>query len=386
MEIEITEVDTCKLNVHYVAGSEEIFNKRGVVVKSFKKAPVPGNRPGHASIEAIKFHYKDQIEELLKRALAEDAYHNTLFEKKLRPHGAPRFNSALLADGKFTCDFELFTKPDFELASYKALELPKVAEPHTSEEVAEMLLQELRVKYGDVMPYDDKDFVQSGDNVIVDYEGSIDGQKVDGITATGDMITVGKSQLPDFDTNILGMMVNDVREFDITVPDHGLPSMAGKQCHLKVTLTAGSKTVPMPLDDTLAQKVGKKDMTELRELVAMTASAKIAQSHQVRVNEMVARRLLADNTLSVPGWLSLSEAQYLAHNAKLDWNTMEDSDKEKSLEMAEKNVKLALILDRIREVEPSAQLTDQEVFDIVKRNLANTKMKTSLDEIIKEMN
>ena len=118
MEIEIKEVEPCKLSIHYVAGAEEILNKRGVVIESFKKAPVPGFRPGKATVEAIRMHYKDQIEESLKRALMEDAYHNTLFEKKLRPHGAPRFNAALLADGKFTVDFELFIKPEFELAAY----------------------------------------------------------------------------------------------------------------------------------------------------------------------------------------------------------------------------------------------------------------------------
>src|ERR1700722_7473023 len=252
MQIEIKEIEPCKLSIHYVAGPEEILNKRGTVIEAFKKAPVPGFRPGKATVDAIRMHYKDQIDESLKRALAEDAYHNTLFEKKLRPHGAPRFNSALLADGKFTCDFELFIKPEFELAPYKDLEIPKQAEPHTGDEVAELMLQDLRVRFGDVSPYGENDFVQAGDNIIIDYEGFLDGQKVDAISTTGDMLTVGKSALPDFDNNLLGMTVGETREFDIVVPPNGLPSMAGKLVHLKATLSMGSKTAPCPLDDTLA--------------------------------------------------------------------------------------------------------------------------------------
>lgn len=79
MQIDVTELEPCKLSIHYEAGAEEIFNKRGEVLQQFKKAPVPGYRPGKATIDAIKFHYRTQIEDSLKRALAEDAYHNTLF-------------------------------------------------------------------------------------------------------------------------------------------------------------------------------------------------------------------------------------------------------------------------------------------------------------------
>jgi FKBP-type peptidyl-prolyl cis-trans isomerase (trigger factor) len=106
----------------------------------------------------------------------------------------------------------------------------------------------------------------------------------------------------------------------------------------------------------------------------------------LQVTEAVARRLLADNTVPVPPWLALSEAQYLVHQAKLDWNTLADVDKEKYLQVGEQNVKLALILDKVRESEVSAQLTDQEVFEVVKRNLAQTKVQTSIDDVIKEMN
>ena len=386
MEIVIKEVEPCKLSIHYVAGAEEILNKSGVVIETFKKAPVPGFRPGKATVEAIRMHYRDQIEESLKRALMEDAYHNTLFEKKLRPHGAPRFNGALLADGKFTVDFDLFIKPEFELALYKDLEVPNPAEPHTAEEVTELMMQDLRVRFGDVTPYTETDFVQVGDNVIVDYEGSVDGAKVDAISTTGDMLTVGKSMLPAFDDNLLGMIIGDTREFDMTVPLNGLPSMAGKTVHIKVTLNMGSKTVPCVLDDTLATKVGKKDMSDLRTFVAGTAVARTAQAHRMRITEAIASRLIADNKVNVPGWLALSEAQYLVHQAKLEWNTMADTDREKYLELGEKNVKLALILDKIREAEAAAQLSDQEVFDIIKRNLANTKVNAPIDDVIKEMN
>lgn len=385
MQIEIKETEPCKLSVHCVIDAEGIMNKRGKVMEAFKKAPVPGFRQGKATSDAIRVHYRDQIEESLKRALAEDAYHDTLFEKKLKPHGAPRFNSVLMEGGKFTCDFDLFVKPDFELAEFRNLNVPKPSNIQDGNVMAESMIQELRVRFGDVVPYVDTDFVQTGDNVIVDYDGFVDGEKVDTLCAVGEMLTVGKSHLPDFDSNLLGMTMGETREFDMKVPDNGLPSLAGKIVHLKVTLNIGSKSTPAPLDDEFAKKLGKKDFAELRDFVGQTAAAKAANNFRMQLTEAIARRLIADNVVSVPPWLSLSEAQYLVHQAKLDWNTLADPDKEQYIAMGEQNVKLALVLDRIRETEPEAQLADQEVFEIIKRNLSQTKVQTSIDDVIKEM-
>jgi trigger factor len=386
MQIEVKEIEPCKLLINYQADAEQILNKRAEVIQAFKKAPVPGFRPGKASAEALNYHYKDQINESLKKALAEDAYHNVLFEKKIRPHGAPRFSSLFLGDGRFNCEFEVYTKPEFELAPYTGLEVPKPHDSLTVPEATEKMLQELRVRFGESTPYMENDFIQEGDSVILDYEGSVDGEKVEALCAQGEMLTVGASKLRDFDNNLLGMTLNEVREFNLTVPEGGLPSLAGKTVHFSVTLIMGSKNVPCALDDSLAIKIGKKDYQELREFTTASAAAQIANGQKQALNNAISAKLVDDNNFEVPDWLKVSEAKYLAHNAKLNWDTMSDLDKESYLTMANKNVKLSLVLDRIRETEPEAQLTDQEVFDMIKRNLANTKLKVSLDEVIKEMN
>jgi trigger factor len=387
MQIEVTELEPCRLSVHYEANFLEISDKRAEVENAFKKAPVPGFRPGKpVPPDAIRVYYRQQIDDSLKRALAEDAFHNTLFEKKIRPHGAPRFNNLLLDGGKFTCDFEILTKPDFEIPDWKNMEVVK---PHGEVEasvLAEKMMQELRVRLGEVSPYGDTDFVQSGDNVLIDYKGSVDGEVVESLVAEGEMITVGNSPLAAFDNNLLGMSLDETREFDFIAPAQGLPSLAGKTIHFVVTVKMGTKTVPCALDDEMAKKMGKTTFAELQETVAQAAFARSASMKKLAIQEAVARKLVDSVDIKVPNWMSLSEAQYLSHQSQVDWNTMPDVDREKMIEMAEQNVKLSLILDKIREAEPEAQLTDQEVFEIIKQNLANTKVTQSLDEVIQQMN
>lgn len=386
MQIELTELEPCKLSIHYEANFLEIADKRAEVESHFKKAPVPGFREGKAGPEHIRVHYRQQIDDALKRALAEDAFHNTLFEKKLRPHGPPRFNALFLDGGKFTCDFEILTKPDFELPQWKDLEIPKPASSGTVDELANQMMQELRVRLGDVVPYSDTDFVQMGDNVILDYEGTIDGQKVETMCAQGEMVTMGKGPLQSFDSNLLGMTLGEVREFDFTAPENGLPSLAGKTIHFKVTLNMGSKVVPCGLDDELAKKMGKANFDDLHQYVSQAAFARVANMDKMNVHEAIAHKLVDNAQIAVPNWMSLSEAQYLAHQSQLDWSIIPDEDKERLITVAEQNVKLTLILDKIRETAPEAQLTDQEVFEIIKQNLANTKVTQSLDEVIQQMN
>jgi FKBP-type peptidyl-prolyl cis-trans isomerase (trigger factor) len=108
--------------------------------------------------------------------------------------------------------------------------------------------------------------------------------------------------------------------------------------------------------------------------------------NKMAVQDAVAKKLVASVEMQVPRWMSLSEAQYLSQQSQMDWNILPDSDKERMIEMAEQNVKLSLILDKVREAEPDAQLTDQEVFEIIKQNLAQTKVTQSLDEVIQQMN
>lgn len=384
MEIEVQELDYCKLSVHYEATSEEIEGKKTEVLNIFKNAPVPGFRPKKANIEVIKTHYKSQINESLKRALAEEAFHNTLFSKNLRPFGSPNFTNMLLQNDKFVCDFSLDVKPTFTLGTYKGLEVPKPASKDVNE-IAEEMLQQLRIKFGESSPYGENDFVTENDNVIINYVGSIDGQKLDYISADGELVTVGTSQLKDFDQNILGMMVGDVRKFDIDIPENTLPSVSGKKVSFEVTLVNGSKITPCGLDDSLAQKFNKNTFEELHKGVIDAATARVSQVNKSAISAQISNQLIVSHDFKVPEWLTLAEAKYLANQSQVSWDVLVSEDQQKYLDMANSNVKLSLIIDKIREEEPEAQLSDQETIDMVKDMLSKQHPHISPEETIKQL-
>jgi len=385
MQIEVEEIEYCKLSVHYEVGYDEIEPAKSKIVEMFKKAPVPGFRKGKASVDAIKNHYKNQINESLKRALAEEAFHNTMFEKNLKPFGAPQFTGMLLNGGKFTCDFKLAVHPTFVLGQYKELEIPKPAAKSTTE-VAEEILQQLREQHGQQIPYSDTDFVQMNDSIIINYEGFAEEQKIEALCSDGEMLKVGASSIKEFDENLLGLKIGEDRIFYIKVPEDGLPSVAGKDMKFHVTLVSGSKIQLMPLNDELAQKLGKPTFEELHQVVMEAATGRIDMQRKSATVNQISAKLVAAHDFKIPDWLVLPEAQYIAQQAKVNWDSLPDADKERFLSMGANNAKMSLILDKIRDDEPDAQLSDQEVVDMLKTTFTRSNPEKNPDDLIKELN
>lgn len=369
MDITVNELEPCKLDVHYKVNSNEIEPKLAEVVGMFKTAPISGFRRGKAPVKIIKQKYKKQINEALKRALVEEAYHNILFEKNLSAIGHPQVGVVNLFNNNFECSMVLHVKPSFDIKPYNEYVIPKPHVEMTSDDLTEKMLEDLRYRYGTANQYTEEDFVQNGDSVIVNYTGSIDNEIMPNLSADGEMMTVGASKLLEFDNNVLGMKLDEERTFNVVVPNDGLPSLIGKTIVFKVTLLSGSKIIPMPLDDSLAQKLNKSDFISFRSMVNASAVKRIEEMNRAKIIEALSNKLVADYDFIVPNWLLLAEAQQLAASSRKDWNKLADLDKEQFLDLAAKNVKLSLILDKIRTEDPDAQLTEEEVYNVIKQTL-----------------
>jgi FKBP-type peptidyl-prolyl cis-trans isomerase (trigger factor) len=182
------------------------------------------------------------------------------------------------------------------------------------------------------------------------------------------------------------MTIDETRQFDFVVPDDGLPSLVGKTIHFTVTLTMGSKVEPCPLDDSLALKFGKETFAELKAMVYQTACSKLDLLQKSQINSAIGNFLVTNHDVKVPNWLASSEAKYLAQQSKKDWDALLDIDKAKFMELATNNVKLSLILDKIRDDEPEAQLSDKEVLEIVKQNVMRSQPTENIQELLEKMN
>jgi trigger factor len=384
MQIALKELEYCKYAVHCECDKTLIEDKRLEVLSQFKRAPVPGNRPGKASLNAIKMYYKREIDDGVKRALADEAYRNTLFEKNLKPFGQPEFSSTLLTNGKFECDFSISTRPVIELQQYKEMDLPKPKLETTVEITAEQQMQQLRIRLAESVLFTETDFVQSGDHIIVDYEAFDGDEKLSNLCVKDELLVVGKSEVPGLDDAILGMRLGETREIVLQMPGSALPSLANKTLKFVTTFKVGSKVMPMPLNDELAKKAGFNSFDELRAAIHGQASQDIAKLEKNALTHQLLARLYESHKFQVPQWLIIMEAQYLAASSQMKWDNLSDIDRESYINMAERQVKTSFILEAVREVEPEAALSEADCIETIQQQL--TSMGQNASEITQNIN
>lgn len=382
MNISVKEVDYCKFEFDVATNKEMVDKKKQEVLSHFKNATCPGYRKGKAPKEAILTHYKSQVEESLKRALAEEVFHDAVFEKDLKNLGSPVFKSMFVKDGKFYCSFVVDTVPKFELKDVKSLQVPRPVNQESVSDVANQKMEELRQRFGETVFYSTSDFVENGDSVILSYK-AFDGEElIPQLCAESEVVTVGTKTDKDFSDNLLGMQLNEEREFDYTIKPNAQSSLANKQVKFKVKLTNGTKTKPHALNNELAAKMNKENLLELQEHVNKIASGIVDSRFKQMLQTSVSSVLTEMHDFKVQDWLVEKEAMLICKAAKLDFQSLNDEDKKMWLKLGEKNVKLSLVLEKVRESEPEAQLTDQEVLEHLKRLLANELVDNSNEALL----
>lgn len=368
MNVETEEIEYCKLHVKYEADPESVKEKRQEAIAELRKLAIPGFRPGKAPDYAVKARCKKQINNWVCKEMSSQAFDDVLFETQIKPIGFPKFEKIDLKDNIFQCEMIVTKKPDIELKEYSGFEIPRPHMDRDTEGQVQKMLEDIRTRFGDIEPYKEDDFVELGDQITMDFKATIDGKEFEGSTAEGMLYTVGENRWPNFDDNLLGATSGDEREFEVTFPDD-LHSIGGKTAQFKVLIHMGTKRIPAPLDDELAQKVGLKNFGEVREKLAVIVNQRIQQNEHNLVRQQIINRLIANHDFKIPDWLLDFEAQQVAAQNKIDWNELGDDEKQVFIEQADKNLRLSLILDAIRDKEPECVLNNSEAIEVIKQQV-----------------
>ena len=401
--IEYNEIEYCKVKVFYTADTDVVLEKREEAITDLKKknVKVPGfkqprtsktkknntkkikktkkptkrsySSKNTASFErALYKHYKDHLEKQIVNELVAEGYDETLYETKMKPIGYPQISNARLDGNNFSCEMVFLKKPEFELQQYKGFEIPSPESQATSSEIAEQILQNVREQHGDVVPFDEDDFVQKGDSLTMDVITTVDDKQVDQLTQVGLFYTTDSpSNNEHFDNNLYGMKAGESQTFDLNFEDNESfnPQLRGKTATFSVTVNMGTKKVPAALDDELAKKVGLKDYEDLRSSAEGSAVAQIDKQAKMLISNQIVNRILESHDFEVPSWLVLMESQQFVAQRGEKWDDLPDDDILQLNEISKKKVRLSMILDSIRDQEPDAAFSNDEMIHHLRNNL-----------------
>ena len=260
LQVEKLENNMAKLTIEVPANDLEKA-LQSAYMKQKNKIAMPGFRKGKVPRQMIEKMYGPEIfYDDAANALIPKAYSEAYDECDLEIVSRPEINIVQIEKGKsfiFTAD--VATKPEVKLGEYKGLEVDKVSTRVTQKEVDAKIQEEAEKNAREVVVTDRP--VADGDEVILDFEGFVDGEAFEGGKGENYPLTIGSgSFIPGFEEQLVGAEAEKEVEVKVTFPeDYHAEELKGKEAVFKCTVhEIKAKELP-ELDDEFASEVSEFD-------------------------------------------------------------------------------------------------------------------------------
>ncbi len=215
---------------------------------------------------------------------------------------------------------------------------------------------------------------KDGDQVVMDFKGSIDGVEFEGGSAEDFPLVLGSgSFIPGFEEQIVGAKAGDEIEAKVTFPDdYGAANLAGKEAVFACTIKSVMAPKPAEIDDELAKRYGADDLDALKEQIRGRLGDEYGQASRAIMKRRLMDALDGMVGFELPPSLVEVEAKQIAHQLWHEDNPdhqghdhPEVSPTEEHVKLAERRVRLGLLLAELgnrNEIVVSDQEMQQAVF------------------------
>ncbi len=302
LQVEKMENNMAKLTIEV---SAEEFEKalQGAYMKQRGKISVPGFRKGKVPRQMIEKMYGAEIfYEDAANAIIPDAYAKAYDECELDIVSQPSIDVVQMEKGKaFIFTAEVATKPEVTLGEYKGLKVDKVSTRVTAKEV-DSKLEEEQKKNARTVAVEGRP-VQDGDEIVLDFEGFVDGVAFEGGKGENYPLTIGSgSFIPGFEEQLIGAEAETEVEVNVTFPEeYHAADLAGKPAVFKCTVHE-IKVKELPeLDDEFASEVSDFDTLEeyKADLKAKIKEQKLAEGKRQKEDQVV-EKAVANASMDIP--------------------------------------------------------------------------------------
>jgi trigger factor len=213
-----------------------------------------------------------------------------------------------------------------------------------------------------------------GDQALMDFEGSMNGEIIPNACAKDFALEIGSGQfVPGFEEQCVGIKKGETKDIVVTFPEqYQEPSMAGQPVTFKITINEVKRKVTPELDDDFAKDVNEKyeTLADLRADIKKDLEMEAEEMAKDSVYNSMLDKLIEENPFDVPAVMVREQAERLV-DQQLRQYAMYGIDPaqmgidkralvEQSLPIAEKQVKSALIINKVGDVE-KINPTDEDV-------------------------
>lgn len=389
LQVEKLEKNMAKLTVEVPA--EKFIEAIGHAYKKNKnRFNVPGFRKGKVPQAMIEKMYGPEVfyEDAANEAIGQ-SYDAAAKESGLDIVSRPEIDLVQIEKGKdFIYTATVAVKPEVTLGQYKGVEVEKASAEVTDEDV-EKELKKVQEQNSRLVTVDDR-AVQDGDQVVIDFDGYVDGEQFDGGKSEDYPLTIGSHTFIDtFEEQLIGKNAGEECEVNVTFPtEYHAAELAGKPAVFKVTVKEIKYKELPELNDEFAGEVSEFETLEeyKADVRAKLAEAKEKQAATENENRVV-EAVVKNATMEIPEPMIDSQLDNMvneyarnmqSHGISLDqymqYTGMTiDKIKEQMRPQAVKRIETRLVLEAVAKAE-NIQVSDEKVDEEIGKMAAAYKM------------
>ncbi len=318
MQVSIETLEGLERKMTVQIPSAEVTEAVEKKLKDLSKTMrIDGFRPGKVPLKVVQQKFGGQVRQEVVGDVIESSYQKALEQEKVRPAGMPSIDavsSEEKQDMSYTATFEVYPELDkLELDSIE-IEKPLV---EISDDDFEQMLEKLR---GQNKSWKETEAAAvEGFQVMVDFEGRIDGEIFNGGTGTEMPVEIGAGQmLAEFEAGLKGIKAGEEKLVEVNFPEdyHG-KDVAGKKAEFTLKATKVSEPELPEIDAEFAKGFGIEDgdLDKMRADIRANMQKEMAERLKSHIKNSTLTGLLEKNDIIAPSALVAGEVKSLRQQA-----------------------------------------------------------------------
>ncbi|KZD09872.1 trigger factor [Oceanibaculum pacificum] len=313
--MEITETNSSGLIREYkvVVAAKDIEQKMNVRLAEVQgMVNLPGFRPGKVPLSLVKKRFGPSVMGEVLEQVVQDSSTQAMSERDVRPALQPKIEITKFDEGadlEYTMKVEVM--PEITPVDFSSIEVERETAEVAADEVEKALgriaeQQQQTNKVEDVRP------VKSGDVVVIDFTGKLEGKDDDRLKGEGARLALGSNSfIAGFEDQVVGAKVGETREVKVSFPeDYGNADLAGKEAVFTVEVKELHEPIPVELNDEFAKNMGFDGLDSVKKAIREQIEGEYKQAARTRVKRRLLDKLADAHSFEVPE--GMLEAEYEA--------------------------------------------------------------------------
>jgi trigger factor len=381
MQVKETVADGLKHEFQISVPAADLDAKadaRLVVLKD--KVRINGFRPGKVPVSHLKKVYgrsvmAETIDQTIRdtnsQLFTERGFRLATEPKVTMPTEQKAVEDVLSGKSDLTYTVSIEVVPAIQLADFKSFTVEKPVAEVTDAEVDDAV-KRIAEQNRTFAAKGEGAKAEIGDRVTVSFKGSINGTPFDGGTGENIQVTIGSNTfIPGFEEQLIGIAAGETRTLKVSFPtNYGNEKLAGQPAEFETSATLVEAPQEAVINDEFAKTLGLESLDKLKEAARERLAAEFAGATRQRVKRLLLDRLDETHRFEAPPslvdeefnlmWNSIKSEMESGGKTFADENTTEEAAKEEYRKIADRRVRLGLVLSEIGE-KNKITVTDDEV-------------------------